>query len=448
MNKLLFLIKHYIKKKVISKEFLFANIFLLLCIILLFNIDSIIYKLGGKYKEPINIILKDNAQVKKILEKEIDIIKKTNEDLQINIEESNDDINDIEENIKQNNKILIYITPSIDNYLDVTITSNNTISSTYYSALETAINNTKKQYALENYNLSKEELEEIEKDIEIKRVILNKTKTSTTDNNIILGVVVTSLLLPAVMLIIYLVQMIGISINEEKASHSMEIIISSVSVKYHFLSHIISANILIIIQSTLMIIYSLIALVVRLFTGSQSTISQVASTLNSNIIDTTSSISTNELLQLIDRIPQIIGVAIIMIVLSFIAYSLLAAILSSMTTSIEDFNNIEGPIMSLVFGGFYISLLAGIFTESTFLKILSFIPFISVILTPTLYALGDITIYHVLLSIILLIIVIYLLIKYGMNVYREGILNYDNSHIWKKIFKSFTNNNSINTSRK
>ena len=56
MNKLLFLIKHYIKKKVISKEFLFANIFLLLCIILLFNIDSIIYKLGGKYKEPINII--------------------------------------------------------------------------------------------------------------------------------------------------------------------------------------------------------------------------------------------------------------------------------------------------------------------------------------------------------------------------------------------------------
>ena len=255
-------------------------------------------------------------------------------------------------------------------------------------------------------------------------------------------------MLPSVMLIIYLVQMIGISINEEKASHSMEIIISSVSVKYHFLSHIISANILIIIQSTLMIIYSLIALVVRLFTGSQSTISQVASTLNSNIIDTTSSISTNELLQLIDRIPQIIGVAIIMIVLSFIAYSLLAAILSSMTTSIEDFNNIEGPIMSLVFGGFYISLLAGIFTESTFLKILSFIPFISVILTPTLYALGDITIYHVLLSIILLIIVIYLLIKYGMNVYREGILNYDNSHIWKKIFKSFTNNNSINTSRK
>ena len=220
MNKLLFLIKHYIKKKVISKEFLFANIFLLLCIILLFNIDSIIYKLGGKYKEPINIILKDNAQVKKILEKEIDIIKKTNEDLQINIEESNDDINDIEENIKQNNKILIYMIPSIDNYLDVTITSNNTISSTYYSALETAINNTKKQYALENYNLSKEELEEIEKDIEIKRVILNKTKTSTTDNNILLGVVVTSLLLPAVMLIIYLVQMIGISINEEKASHS------------------------------------------------------------------------------------------------------------------------------------------------------------------------------------------------------------------------------------
>ena len=51
------------------------------------------------------------------------------------------------------------------------------------------------------------------------------------------------------MLIIFLVQMIGAEVNEEKTTKSMEIIISNVSPKTHFLSKVLSSNLFVIIQS-------------------------------------------------------------------------------------------------------------------------------------------------------------------------------------------------------
>ena len=39
-------------------------------------------------------------------------------------------------------------------------------------------------------------------------------------------------------------------------------------------------------------------------------------------------------------------------------------------------------------------------------------------------------------SIGLLLLVCYLLYKYGIKVYKAGILNYSSSKLWTKIFKS------------
>jgi hypothetical protein len=47
---------------------------------------------------------------------------------------------------------------------------------------------------------------------------------------------------------------------------------------------------------------------------------------------------------------------------------------------------------------------------------------------------GDIGVMDVVISIILLIGVIYLLIKYGLRIYKVGILNYSQTGLWKKMF--------------
>ncbi|MEF9975563.1 MAG: hypothetical protein RR754_02275, partial [Oscillospiraceae bacterium] len=48
-----------------------------------------------------------------------------------------------------------------------------------------------------------------------------------------------------------------------------------------------------------------------------------------------------------------IGLVIIMFLLTFLAYSLLAGILASMTTSIEDYQQLQTPLMLILMFAYY-----------------------------------------------------------------------------------------------
>ena len=130
---------------------------------------------------------------------------------------------------------------------------------------------------------------------------------------------------------------------------------------------------------------------------------------------------------------------IIIILLSFLAYSLFIGILASITTSLEDYNQIQTPVMIFLMAGYFLAIYASVFQGSNFIKVFSFIPFISGILAPVMYTLGQITIWGLVLAIVLLIVVCFLLYKYGMKVYKVGILNYSSNKLWAKIFKALKN---------
>ena len=126
-------------------------------------------------------------------------------------------------------------------------------------------------------------------------------------------------------------------------------------------------------------------------------------------------------------------------VLTFVAYSLLAGILASMTTNAEDYQQVQGPMLIILVIGYYLSVIAGMFEGSIFIKILSFVPLISAILSPSLLVMGQIGILEIIISTLLMIITNYLLIKYGIRIYKVGILNYSSAGMWKKMFKSLRN---------
>ena len=107
-----------------------------------------------------------------------------------------------------------------------------------------------------------------------------------------------------------------------------------------------------------------------------------------------------------------------------------------MTTNIEDFQQLQTPIMLISLAGYYLAIMAGVFEGATFIKVLSYVPFISAILSPSLLILGQIGIIDVIISIVLVIITNYLLIKYGLKIYKVGILNYSSKDLWKKMFKA------------
>ena len=152
----------------------------------------------------------------------------------------------------------------------------------------------------------------------------------------------------------------------------MEIIISSVTPEVHFMSKLISANVFAITQGALLILYSVIGAVIRALTvGSTSSVNQVIGTA-----DNMGQINTyiNMFLQseIFDKLLIGIPFFIIIILLSFLAYSLLIGILASITTSIEDYQQIQTPVMIFLMMGYFMAIYASVFQGATFINVMAY----------------------------------------------------------------------------
>ena len=185
-----------------------------------------------------------------------------------------------------------------------------------------------------------------------------------------------------------------------------------------------------ITQGVLLILYAGIGLFLRnmLVTGSSLTsgITTEISGVWQTLVET----------GFVDKLVYIIPITLILMILSFIAYSLVAGILASMTVNMEDFQQIQTPIIMISLVGYYLAIMAGMFEGSIFIRILSYVPFLSCLLSPALLVIGQISIVDCLISIAVLIVFLYFTIKYGLKIYKVGILNYSTDKMWHRLFKA------------
>lgn len=441
-SKLNYLVGVSLKRKIKTKWFLIANIVLAIILVGIINIDSIITMFGGDFNEKTNVYVLDNTN------KTYDIfisqfnnanslLTNSGEESEYNIikeERSLDELkNLINNDEKEKDSIIIVFNDSETNYLDVSLITKEYIDLIDMQSLTTALNNTKTTIAIYNSNISEEELTAIYSPVNIERIYLDNDRRAQDENaKMIMTTVFPILILPFFMLIIYLVQMIGAEVNDEKQTRGMEIIISNVSPKTHFFSKVIAGNLFVLLQGALLFIYSFIGVLIRKIIG--------GNLINNGVTDQVKGVISTALNSNIgSQLKIVLPLTIILMLITFLAYSLLAGVLASMTTNTEDFQQLQTPIMVVLLLGYYTSMMAGMFEGSIFIKILSFIPFVSAILSPSLLILGQIGIFEVIISIILMIIVIYLLIKYGLRIYKTGILNYSSKNLWKKMFKALKN---------
>lgn len=441
-SKLNYLVGVSLKRKIKTKWFLIANIVLAIILVGIINIDSIITMFGGDFNEKTNVYVLDNTN------KTYDIfisqfnnanslLTNSGEESEYNIikeERSLDELkNLINNDEKEKDSIIIVFNDSETNYLDVSLITKEYIDLIDMQSLTTALNNTKTTIAIYNSNISEEELTAIYSPVNIERIYLDNDKTAQDENaKMIMTTVFPILILPFFMLIIYLVQMIGAEVNDEKQTRGMEIIISNVSPKTHFFSKVIAGNLFVLLQGALLFIYSFIGVLIRKIIG--------GNLINNGVTDQVKGVISTALNSNIgSQLKIVLPLTIILMLITFLAYSLLAGVLASMTTNTEDFQQLQTPIMVVLLLGYYTSMMAGMFEGSIFIKVLSFIPFVSAILSPSLLILGQIGIFEVIISIILMIIVIYFLIKYGLRIYKTGILNYSSKNLWKKMFKALKN---------
>lgn len=431
-NKLKLLVKDGLRKKLNTKWFKIVNIILLLAIPILLNIDSVIEVFGGDFKDPITVYIIDDTN---ILYKDI---KESYETTGIGIGEKEVEIKEADKSIdklkkemlKEETNDIILKFQKTDGIITAEMTSFEYVDAITLQLLTNAINNAKTKIALSESDIDKEELAKIQAPVDITRIYLN----DELDENYEFIKYLSTMLIPVFIvpfffLIIMVIQMIGAEINEEKSSKSMEIIITSVSPKIHFISKMITSNLYAVVQALLFVVYFIIGLFIRTKISGLNLTESFGDNISGMIKTFMESGMLNDILR---AVPWVI----IMLVLSFIAYSLLAGILASMTTNQEDFSQLQTPLMILIMVGYYIALMASTYEKSTFIIILSVIPFLSSIIAPVLLIIGQIGVVEILISILMLILTIFLLLKYGLRIYKVGILNYSSEGLWKKMWKS------------
>ena len=92
--------------------------------------------------------------------------------------------------------------------------------------------------------------------------------------------------------------------------------------------------------------------------------------------------------------------------------------------------------MIIMMVGYYIAIMAVMFDGSIFINILAYIPMLSVLIAPTLYLMGGMSLISLVGSVLVTCIATFIIYKYALRIYRVGILNYSSSKLWGKMFKS------------
>ena len=434
-NKFIFLTKHSLKKTMKSKWFKIINVIVMLVIVALVNIDSIVTFFGGDFSGDVKINVIDNTGYYNEIEENLKNVDKYLINSKVIIKKVND-LNKEKKKIKGKKDILLVIKEDKDNFFNAEFITDSYVDTLKYQAIKASLNTAKEIIAINNSNIDKNELAKISKEVTIKRTFVDKEKSKDEESSrSLLSVLSLIIVLPCFMLIMFLVQMIGAEINEEKSTRGMEIIIGNVSAKAHFFSKVLASNLFVLFQGFLLLMYSGIGLIVRKLTskssGSFSALKSAASNLDLN-----EAIDLIKNSGIINKLGYIIPLIIILIILSFLAYSLLAGILASMTTNMENYQQLQTPLMIISVIGYYLIILSSAFPGSTFIKVMATIPLMSVSLAPSLLLSGEIGVGVVIIGIILLIFLNYLLVKYGLKVYKVGILNYSETGLWKKMFKA------------
>ena len=423
-NKFWYLTKQSLRKKIKSKWFIGVNIMLAIVIIALININSIIAFFGGDFNEKTKILVVDKTEMSfPIFKQSIKEVTKDEEDEKLVVKETDKTEKKLKKELKDN-QVAIILENDEESFVNAKIISKEKIDNTIYQYITQGLNTTKTSVALIKTNTDPQLLAQISSPMETKRVLLNDKKSVDENMEMVMGSLFPNLILPFFMLIIFLVQMIGGEICEEKTTKSMEIIISNVSPKTHLLSKVLSSNVFIIVQGLLLVLYSVIGILIS--TKGQLTIDPNVDSLLTATVES----------GFLDKIITLLPAIIIMMILSFLAYSLIAGILASMTTNMEDFSQIQTPIMLVLLAGYYLAIMAGMFDGSTLIRVLSYVPFISCLVSPYRYIIRQIYMIDVIIAILVLIITIALMIKYGLKVYKVGILNYSNEKIWSRFAKA------------
>lgn len=297
------------------------------------------------------------------------------------------------------------------------ILSKDTVSEQDKQKLKATLSTIQTQFVANSLDLSQGELKQLQAQSDVSsEVIANNAKSSNLSEaqkgfN-------TSIVYLGIMLMFFIIfnyaSQVAMEIATEKTSRVIEMIITSVSPVTHLFAKMAGVIAVALTQISIFVIVGVICF------------------LTFDISDMLQGfkVEPNELTL------QLAVVGFVSLIIGIFSYIILASILGSITSRIEDINQALMPMTLVSMIAFYISLFSVMNPDTLLVKIVSFIPLMSPFVMFVRASTPDVATWEIAVSIGLSIITIFVLLWIAVRSYKDTILSFDKGFVSsvKRIF--------------
>lgn len=400
-------------RKIKSKAFISFNIFLIVVGLVVSQLGSIVkfFNETFDYSETI-VIVDETNQIYSRFEQDFNSLLPD-----VILEQSTES----EETLKQkvtDGDISAYFIISYNNQnlLQATYVAKDFSNNSFYTIGEQVLSSYNKEMAMQSAGLTQEQINLLTQNFSMEKISLDKNAQTAEESMGNLAIAYISIILIFLFSYLYSVYA-GQEIMEEKTSRVMEIIITSISPMKQLYGKIVYNSLYALTQLTIFMALFLIS------------IQYMLKSLPTDIMESVSMMISPEQAKIVIYI-------VIFAIVAYLVYLVSVLILSSIISSVEEYQIAISPIMIIGMVSFYIGIFGMTSPEAPFIKIMSMIPFISPYIMPLRVATMTVSTPMIWLSIALNVAVIIIILTFGARVYKNGVLNYSGDSVFKKFIQA------------
>lgn len=397
------------KSKVKSKSFMIFMVIVIILMVALSNADKIIDMFKGD-DDHIGVVT-NNEPLYKAIKQQSHVIDEEATFERVSQKEAKSQVK------SEKLKGAYIIKMDKDHQLSATILSKDNVSQEKQQKVTGLLTNLQSKLIASKLHLSDNDLKKLQSQSKVDSHILSDDKGQqlSESQKVFNMILVYAILMLMFFIIFNYATQVAMEIATEKTSRVIEMIITSVSPITHIMAKITGVIAVAFTQIAMIIVVAIICIYAfdlkRMLKGFDLSMSDIS--------------------------WQIIIVGILSVIIGILTYVLLAAILGSLASRIEDINQTLMPLTLFAMIAFYIAIFSIYKPDILLAKITSFIPFLAPFEMLVRAQSTELQIWEIVLSMLISLVVMVILIWIAIKTYKDSVLTFEKGLInsIKKVMK-------------
>ncbi|MBY6178391.1 ABC transporter permease [Staphylococcus warneri] len=397
------------KSKVKSKSFIIFMAIVIILMIALSNADKIMDMFKGD-GDQIGIVT-NSEPIYKAIKQQGNVIDEDASFKKVNKQEAKKQVKN--EKLKEAYTIKL----KDKQQLSATIISKESVSQEKEQKVNGVLTSIQSKLVASQLHLNNNDLKKLQSQSKVdSQVLSDKKNQQLNEGQKLLNLVLVYAILMLMFFIVFnYATQVAMEIATEKTSRVIEMIITSVSPITHIMAKIAGVIAVALTQIVMIVVVAIICIFAfdlkRMLKGFDVSMSHIT--------------------------WQVLIVGLLCMIIGILTYVLLAAILGSLATRIEDINQTLMPLTLFAMIAFYIAIFSMFKPEILLIKITSFIPFLAPFELLVRAQSTELQIWEIIVIILISVVVMLILLWIAVKTYKDSVLTFEKGlfNIIKKVMK-------------